>query len=86
VALAPRVDVRSLPVERRVRHALEVAKVYAMTGHDEDGLDTVLRAEQDAPEQVRYHYIARVVVLLWLRRTTSRRSDLDALAQRLRVA
>jgi Phage integrase, N-terminal SAM-like domain len=32
-----------------VRHALEVAKVYAMTGHD-DGLNTVLRAEQDAPE------------------------------------
>jgi hypothetical protein len=50
-AIAPRVDVRSLPVERRVRHALEVAKVYAMTGRDDEGLDTVLRAERDAPSR-----------------------------------
>ena len=39
------------------------------TGRDDDGLGTVLRAEQDAPEQVRYHFISRELVLLWLRRS-----------------
>jgi transcriptional regulator with XRE-family HTH domain len=68
-ALAPRIDARALPVERRVRHALEVAKVYAMTGRDDEGLAVVLHAERDAPEQVKYHYLARELVMLWLRRT-----------------
>jgi hypothetical protein len=84
--LVPTIDARPLPVERRVRHALEVAKVYAMTGRDEEGLAVVLHAERDAPEQVKYHYLARELVLLWLRRTQGRRPELDALAQRLRVA
>lgn len=84
--IAPRIDARALPVERRVRHALEVANVYAMTGRDEEGLAAVLRAEQDAPEQVKYHFIARELTLLWLRRTQGRRPELDALAKRLRVA
>jgi len=73
-------------VERRVRHALEVAKVYVMTGRDDEGLATVLDAERDAPEQVRYHFIARELTLYWLRRTQGRRPELDALARRLRVA
>ena len=86
VAIAPTIDARALPVERRVRHALEVAKVYAMTGRDDEGLATVLQAERDAPEQVRYHFLARELTLHWLRRTQGRRPELDALAQRLRVA
>jgi hypothetical protein len=85
-AIAPTIDTRTLPVERRVRHALEVAKVYALTGHDSDGLKVVLHAERDAPEQVRYHFIARELVLLWLRRTRGHQAELDALARRLRVA
>src|SRR3954471_7282304 len=84
--IAPTIDARALPVERRVRHALEVAKVYAMTGRDDEGLATVLHAERDAPEQVRYHFLARELTLHWLRRTHGRRPELDALAQRLRVA
>jgi hypothetical protein len=85
-ATAPTIDVRALPVERRVRHTLEVAKVYAMTGREDEGLAAVLHAEQAAPEQVKYHYIARELTLRWLRRTPTRRPELDALARRLRVA
>jgi hypothetical protein len=86
VAIAPKISAATLPVERRVRHALEVANVYAMTGRDDEGLAAVLQAERDAPEQVRYHFIARELTLRWLGRTPSRRAELDALAKRLRVA
>jgi hypothetical protein len=57
-----------------------------MTGRDDEGLAAVLHAEQDAPEQVKYHYIARELTLRWLRRTPTHRPELDALAKRLRVA
>src|SRR3954447_11232391 len=57
-----------------------------MTGRDDEGLATVLDAERDAPEQVRYHFIARELALYWLRRTQGRRPALDALAPRPRVA
>lgn len=86
VALAPRVDSRALPVERRVRHALEVAKVYSLVNRDQDALDVVLSAEREAPEQVRYHYLARELVLTWMRRRGTPRPELVGLAQRLRVA
>ena len=85
-AIAPTVDARGLPVERRVRHALEVAKVYTATGMEHDALNVVLHAERDAPEQVRYHYIARELVLTWLRRSPTPQPELGALAHRLRVA
>ena len=86
LTIAPSVDARSLPVERRIRHALEVAKVYTFAGRADQARDVVLAAEREAPEQVRYHYIARELVLTWLRQ--SRRADpqLDGLAQRLRLA
>lgn len=84
--LAPRVNARSLPVERRVRHALEVARVYTMTNEPDEALQVVLRAEHDAAEQVHHHYIARELTLTWLRRSRSPRPELDGLARRLRVA
>jgi transcriptional regulator with XRE-family HTH domain len=84
--IAPGVDVRGMPVERRVRHALEVAKVYAFAGRDDEALDVVLTAERHAPEQVRYHYIARELLLTWMRRPGTPRRELVDLAQRLRIA
>jgi len=86
LAVADRVDARGLPVERRVRHALEVARVYAFANRDADAFDTMLHAEHEAPEQVRYHYIARELVLGWMRRNRRHRPELDRLAQRLRLA
>lgn len=85
-ALAPRVDVRALPVERRVRHALEVARIYTMTNQPTEALALVLHAEREAPEQVKYHYIARELTLTWLRRSKCPNVALDDLARRLHVA
>jgi transcriptional regulator with XRE-family HTH domain len=85
MALAPTVNVRSLPVERRVRHALEVAKVYTFANRADQAREVVLSAEREAPEQVRHHYIAREIVLTWLRQSRRPDGQLDALAQRLRL-
>lgn len=51
VTIAPKINAAALPVERRVRHALEVANVYAMSGRDDEGLAAVLHAERDAPSR-----------------------------------
>jgi transcriptional regulator with XRE-family HTH domain len=86
LGLAPRVDAGALPVERRVRHALEVAKVYTTVGRDDDALAVVLAAEREAPEQVRYHFLSRELVLTWMRRSKAPGRDLIDLAQRLRLS
>jgi transcriptional regulator with XRE-family HTH domain len=84
--LIARVDTSALPVERRVRHALEVARVRHLTNDTENALSEILAAEREAPEQVRYHYIARELVLSWMRRPLPGiRKEIDGLAQRLRL-
>jgi transcriptional regulator with XRE-family HTH domain len=85
--LVPRVDARNLPVERRVRHDLEVARVYHQANRIDDAVGTILQAERESPEQVRYHYIARELVVTWMRARRSRaRADVAGLARRLRLA
>jgi hypothetical protein len=84
--LAPKVDARALPVERRVRHLLEVSRVYHLANRPDDALATILQAEHDSPEQVRYHYIARELVLTLLRsRNTGGLPQVEALARRLQL-
>ncbi|MCW2744891.1 MAG: hypothetical protein JWM48_1441, partial [Mycobacterium sp.] len=41
---------------------------------------------REAPEQVKYHYIARDLTLTWLRRSKCPNVALDDLARRLHVA
>ena len=85
--LSPHIDTSSLPVERRVRHALEVARAQSALNRPEEGLDTILAAEADAPEQVRYHFISRELVIGWIRNSRTRpRPELRQLAERLHVA
>jgi len=62
VDLGPRVDTRSLPTERRVRHAIETARAYVRWNRVDEALAVLLAAEQDAPEQVRYHRLSRILV------------------------
>jgi hypothetical protein len=85
LALAPTIDTRTLPVERRVRHALEVARLYTFVNRGDEAREILVSTEREAPEQVRYHFIARELVLTWLRQ--SRRHDwhLQALARRMRL-
>ncbi|WP_432984638.1 helix-turn-helix domain-containing protein [Dactylosporangium sp. CA-233914] len=86
VDLGPRVDTSALPMERRVRHALEVARAYSTWNRSDDALTTLLDAEKMAPEQVRYHVMSRQLVLNWVRQNKTKPSaTLVDLARRLDV-
>ncbi|MFF9896146.1 helix-turn-helix domain-containing protein [Streptomyces longispororuber] len=84
--LGPQIDTSGLPVERRVRHDLEVARALTARNRTDEALSVVLEAERIAPEQVRHHYMSRELVLGWVRGTRGRPSSSVAdLAERLRV-
>jgi transcriptional regulator with XRE-family HTH domain len=84
--LGPRVDTSGLPVERQVRHAIEIARAYSARNRRDDALAVLLDAEQLAPEQVKHHAISRQLVLSWLRNQRGPRNiRLDQLARRLRL-
>ncbi|WP_246530838.1 helix-turn-helix domain-containing protein [Streptomyces bathyalis] len=86
VELGQHLDVTALPAERRVRHHLEVARALNAWNRTDEALDKVLEAEQDAPEQVRHHYMSRELVVGWVRGTKGQPSRSVAdLAHRLRV-
>ncbi len=87
VDLGPGVDASALPLERRVRHALELARAYSAWNRPDDALALVLGAEQLAPEQVRHHFLSRQLVLTWMKQQRTRPgAALTGLAQRLQVA
>lgn len=84
--LGQRIDTSDLPVERRVRHKLEVARALSAWNRTDEALATLLDAEQAAPEQVRHHYLSRELVIGWIRGTRGRPSQPVAdLARRLGV-
>ena len=86
IDLAPRIDTSVLPVERQVRHALELARAYNAWNRPDEALGVLLDAEQLAPEQVRYHYLSRELVVSWVRQERGRPSyTLTELARRLQV-
>jgi hypothetical protein len=62
VDLGARIDTQALPTERRVRHAIETARAYVRWNRADDALALLLDAERDAPEQVRYHRLSRILV------------------------
>ncbi|WP_369185160.1 helix-turn-helix domain-containing protein [Streptomyces sp. Y1] len=82
----PRVDSSTLPLERRVRHSLEIARAYSAQNRMDEALALVLDAEELAPEQVRYHFIPRHLVTNWVRQQRGKPSYLLAgVAQRLQI-
>ncbi|MGX1757840.1 helix-turn-helix domain-containing protein [Streptomyces lydicus] len=84
--LAPQVDTSNLPTERRARHSLEVARALSSHNRIDEALAVILEAESWAPEQVRNHYLARELVLSWVRSHRGRPSQpMAELAKRLRV-
>lgn len=86
VELGPRIDTSALPMERRVRHALEVARAYSSWNRIDQARDVVLDAERMAPEQVRHHFLSRQLVLTWIRRQRGKPpAALVTLARRLKV-
>jgi transcriptional regulator with XRE-family HTH domain len=86
LAQGPRIDTSALPIERRVRHTLEVARAFAARNQLDEALTLVLDAEELAPEQVRYHFVSRQLVTKWIRLQRGRPNyTLTELARRLRV-
>jgi hypothetical protein len=84
--IGPALDTSGLPTERRVHHALDVARAYSARNQRDEGLAIVLDAERMAPEQVRNHYISRQLVLTWMRQQRRTPSlELAGLAARLRL-
>lgn len=82
-----RLDVSALPIERRVRHKLDLARAHDARGHRADALALILDAEELAPEHVRSHYITRPLVTSWVRTTRGALdSALAGLVTRLRIA
>lgn len=80
------VDTTGLPMERRVRHALEVARAYNSWNRVDEAQAALLDAEQMAPEQVRHHFLSRQLALPWIRRQGGKPSaELVGLARRLNV-
>src|SRR5437763_1042499 len=55
VDLGPRVDVSALPVERRIRHRIEVARAYSAWNRREEAMKILHGAERAGPEQNRHH-------------------------------
>ncbi|TNY37765.1 helix-turn-helix domain-containing protein [Thermomonospora catenispora] len=84
--LIPRVDTRGLPVERRVRHALEVVNAYLARNMTEQAIEKLLTAERRAPEQVHDHIMSRQLVLRLRTTSAGKRSrKLAELARRMKV-
>jgi transcriptional regulator with XRE-family HTH domain len=81
VDLAPTVRAVGLPVERKARLRLDVARAYGETGRTDDSVDHLKRAFRTAPEQIRAHEFARDLARRLCRGT--RRRDVQELAVRL---
>lgn len=84
--IGPALDTSALPLERQVRHLLDVARAYNNSGQQDAAVATVLDAERKAPDQVRHHYLSRQLVLNWVRNTPGKPAfELDQLARRMHV-
>ncbi|NIY65482.1 XRE family transcriptional regulator [Streptomyces malaysiensis] len=81
VDLAPSVRATGLPVERRGRARLDVARAYAEAGRTDEAIDHLKRAYRTAPEQIKAHEFARDLARRLHKR--SRRRDVQDLAVRL---
>ncbi|MDA3644328.1 helix-turn-helix domain-containing protein [Saccharopolyspora indica] len=62
VDIGPRIDTSALPIERRVRHAIETARAYVRWNRTDDALALLLETERYAAEQVHYHRLSRILV------------------------
>lgn len=75
---------KTIPMERRVRYLLDVARAHCLTGDRDQALGTMLIAERMAPEQVRQHYSSRKVVAAMIRDSAGKSPvELDRFARRV---
>jgi hypothetical protein len=86
---APRVVTDHLPVERTASHLVDTGRAQSLVAHDDDALDSFLRAEQLAPQIVRNSPVVREAVKGMYRRAPvtggKKTSPLLGLASRCRA-
>lgn len=80
--LGPTLNTRGLPVERRVRHLIEVARAFERARRLDDAIDSLIKAEKLAPEQVHHHRLSRLLVMTMVRRNRPSRQTVG-LAHRM---
>jgi transcriptional regulator with XRE-family HTH domain len=81
--LGQQVDASPMPMERQIRHRLEVARALHFRHQQPDALALVLDAERLAAEQVRRHFLTHALLHEWLRnRRVSASPELHGLARR----
>lgn len=81
--LGQQIDDSPMPMERRVRHQLEVARALHFQRQQRDAISIVLQAENRAPEQVRRHFLTHVLLHEWVRsRRVIPTPELHGLAKR----
>jgi transcriptional regulator with XRE-family HTH domain len=86
IDIGSKIDTSGLPVERQIRHRLELARSYSAWNRRENALSLVLEAECRAPEQVRYHFLSRLLVQSWVAQQRGiPNRKLTELARRLHV-
>lgn len=85
IDLGRRICTRDLPVGRRVRHAMEVARAYSSMNRTEEAVPLLLDAERLAPEQVRRHSLSRQLVLRCTRQGERSSPRLAGPARRLKI-
>jgi transcriptional regulator with XRE-family HTH domain len=85
IEIGPALDTSALPVERRVRHAIETSRALARWNRVDDALAALLAAEQVGPDQVRYHRLSRMIVREILTRPRPPRLAIE-LSQRMGVS
>lgn len=84
IAIGPGLDTSALPIERRVRHSIEVARAFVRYNQVDEALTELLNAEQIASDHVRYHRLSRMLVRDILTRPRPPRLALE-LAHRMGV-
>lgn len=65
IAKGERIDTSSLPIERRVRHKLDLARAQHARGRRDTAEVLLLDADELAPEQVTNHYITHDLLTAW---------------------
>jgi hypothetical protein len=84
-----RVDTSGLQVERRITHLTDFARALTLLARDDQALNVLLAAEQEAPALVRHSAEVRETVKVMQRRAPvtggSRSSELLGLEQRCRA-
>ncbi len=82
-SLGRQVDASPMPMERQVRHRLEVARALHFQRQQREALAMVLEVETRAPEQVRRHFLTHTLLHEWVRsRRVIPSPELHGLARR----